>query len=74
MKLLFTTLTVLSLTIGLTAKPEKGGKGEKFGRPSREEMDSIYSQFDFKQFSCNFDGFQSSIFWNIKAKECHELD
>ena len=38
MKLLFTILTILSLTIGLTAKPEKGGKGEKSGRPSREEM------------------------------------
>ena len=38
MKLLLTILTAITLTIGLTAKPEKGGKGDKSGRPSREEM------------------------------------
>ena len=38
MKLLLTILTAITLTIGLTAKPEKGGKGDKSARPSREEM------------------------------------
>ena len=38
MKLLLTLLTVFSLAYGLTAKPEKGGKGDRSGRPSREEM------------------------------------
>ena len=38
MKLLLTILTAITLTIGLTAKPEKGGKGDNSGRPSREEM------------------------------------
>ena len=38
MKLLLTLLTVFSLAFGLTAKPEKGSKGDRSGRPSREEM------------------------------------
>lgn len=38
MKLLLTIITAITLTIGLTAKPEKGGKGDKSARPSREEM------------------------------------
>ena len=38
MKLLFTLITTICLTVGLFAKPEKGGKGDRPGRPSREEV------------------------------------
>ena len=38
MKLLFTLITSLCLTVGLFAKPEKGGKGDRPVRPSREEV------------------------------------
>jgi len=38
MKLLITFISIICLSIGLAAKPEKKGKGDKPGRPSREEM------------------------------------
>ena len=38
MKLLLTFISIICLSIGLIAKPEKKGKGDKPGRPSREEM------------------------------------
>ena len=38
MKLLLTFISIICLSIGLAAKPEKKGKGDKPGRPSREEM------------------------------------
>ena len=38
MKLLLTFVSLFFLTIGLTANPEKKGKGDRPGRPSREEM------------------------------------
>ena len=38
MKLLLTFISIICLSIGLVAKPEKKGKGDKPGRPSREEM------------------------------------
>lgn len=38
MKLLLTFISMICLSIGLVAKPEKKGKGDKPGRPSREEM------------------------------------
>ena len=38
MKILLTFLSIFSLALSLMAKPEKGGKGDKAGRPSREEM------------------------------------
>jgi hypothetical protein len=43
MKLLLTFISMICLSIGLSAKPEKKGKGDKSGRPSREE---ILKKFD----------------------------
>ena len=43
MKLLLTFVSMILLTIGLVAKPEKKGKGDRPSRPSKEE---IIKKFD----------------------------
>ena len=43
MKLLLTFVSLIFLTIGLVAKPEKKGKGDRPSRPSKEE---IIKKFD----------------------------
>ncbi len=43
MKLLLTFVSLIFLTIGLVAKPEKKGKGDRPARPSKEE---IIKKFD----------------------------